>query len=221
MFLYRNTPVVVLLSVNRKNSAQIPLCLSTIRLRAMKKLVALTALILLALTGCSAESEPAEPATSAPVAIENYSGNEESKERVITYAEAIEASYQKLYETGMTERVTSAGDDYILSYAPQEEFFAGLYNVEVDDVIVVSDELFFTVASAYRALQDAATVVTETEAGISFSNPQLGDFTVLIADGLVVSGFDNNGSWTGEFSYEPDDRVSELVEAVLLEEAGN
>jgi hypothetical protein len=184
----------------------------------MKKLVSLLAAALLTLTGCSEIGSPAVP---VPVAVENFVGDQESKERVITYAEIIEASYQKLFETGMTERVTSAGDDYILSYAPQDEFIAGLYNVEVADVIVVNDELFFTVASAYRALQDPATVVTETENGISISHPEFGDFTVVIADGLVVSGFDNSGSWTGEFSYEPDSRVTELVEAALLEEAGN
>lgn len=65
----------------------------------------------------------------------------------------------------MTERVTSAGDRYILSYQPSEAFQAGIYNIEFDDVLVVEDELFFTVATAFRAIQDPNTVVEETDTG--------------------------------------------------------
>jgi hypothetical protein len=180
------------------------------------KLLALLSVALLALTGCTADG--GAPSARQPIAVENFVGDSQAKERVAGYAEAIEASYQKLYETGMTEKVTSAGDEYILSYAPAENFVAGLFNVEVEDVIVVEDELFFTVASAYRALQDPATVVTETETGVSISHPEFGDFTVVIENELVVSGFDNSGSWTGDFSYEPDPRVMELVARALAEE---
>ena len=179
------------------------------------KLLGLVAIGILALTGCTAA--PATPST--PPAVENYVGDAESTERVIGYAEAIEASYQKLYETGMAESVTSAGDQYILSYAPGDEFVAGLYNVEIDDVILVNDELFFTVATAYQAIQDPVTEVTETETGVSLSHPEFGDFTVVIEDGLIVSGFDNGGSWSGDFVYQPDARVSELVAEVLAEES--
>ena len=174
---------------------------------------AITVVGALALTGCAEATAP-----STPPAIENFVGDAQAQERVAGYAEAIEASYAKLYETGMAETVTSAGDDYILSYAPSERFVAGLYNVEIEDVILVEDEIFFTVGSAYLALQDPLTVVTETETGVSISNPEYGDFTVVIENGLVVSGFDNAGSWTGTFAYEPDPKVTELVAELLAAE---
>lgn len=179
----------------------------------MKKLVALALAGLVSLTGCSTQS----PVQSLP-AVEQYQGEPESKERVIGYAEAIQASYQKLYETGMSEEVTSAGDRYILSYAPQEKFYAGLYNLEIEDVVVIEQEELFTVASAYLALQDSVTVVTETDTGVSISHPEYGDFTLVIVDGLVVSAFDNNGSWTGEFSYEPNQMVTDLVAEIVAAE---
>lgn len=178
-------------------------------------LVAILAIAGLTLTGC-AEAE-SSTAPSTPAAVENFVGEPEAKERVAGYAEAIDASYQKLYETGMAESVTSAGDRYILSYAPGGDFVAGLYNVEIEDVILVDDELFFTVATAYQALQDPLTVVTETDSGVSMSHPEFGDFTVVIENGLVVSGFDNGGSWTGDFVYEPDQKVTDLVNELLAE----
>lgn len=181
-----------------------------------KSLFAIFTVALLSLVGCSSEEQSATPPT--PAAVENFVGDSQAQERVAGYAEAINASYAKLYETGMSEFVTSVGDDYILSYEPGDQFYAGLYNVEFDDVIVVEDELFFTVATAYRALQDPTTVITETENGVSISHPEFGDFTVVIENGLVVSGFDAAESWTGEFVYEPTDRVSELVAEVLAEE---
>ena len=179
-----------------------------------KLLLASLAVSALLLSGCT---EAAVVPSAAP-AVENFVGDTQAQERVAGYAEAIEASYAKLYETGMAETVTSAGDDYILSYAPGERFVAGLYNVEIEDVILVEDEMFFTVGSAYLALQDPMTVITETETGVSISHPEYGDFTVVIENGLVVSGYDNGGSWTGTFAYEPDPRVTELVSELLAAE---
>lgn len=178
----------------------------------MKKLLVLIASTLL-LAGCT----PTEPATQLP-AVEQYQGEPEQVERVVGYAEAVQASYEKLYETGMSETVTSAGDRYILSYAPQENFYAGLYNLEIEDVVVIEQEELFTVASAYLALQDPVTVIEETENGISINHPEYGNYTIVIQDGLVVSAFDNNGTWTGEFVYEPNQMVTDLVAKIVAAE---
>lgn len=179
------------------------------------KQLATAAIVLLALAGCSSEQSVSGAQNQTPS--QSAAVKSESETPEISYIEAIEASYQKLYEAGMTERVTSAGDRYILSYQPAERFQAGLYNIEFDDVIVVEDELFFTVATAFRAIQDPNTVVEETDTGVSISNEQFGDFTIVIEGGLVVSGFDNGGSWEGEFFYEPDPTVMELVARALAE----
>lgn len=179
----------------------------------MRKLIALILIGLLGLSGCTSE-----PSASNLPAVEVYQGDAQSTERVIGYAEAIEASYQKLYETGMSEEVTSAGDRYILSYAPQDKFYAGLYNLEIEDVVVVEQEELFTVAAAHLALQDPATVIAETDSGVSITHPEYGDFTLVIVDGLVVSASDNSGSWTGEFSYEPNQMVTDMVAEILAEE---
>jgi hypothetical protein len=169
-------------------------------------------LVALALSGCtSTSSTPSFPA------VENYVGDAPSVERVDGYAEAVAESYRLLYEVGMHEVVSSAGDDYILSYAPQENFYAGLYNPEVEGVILIEDEDYFTVASAHLALQDPATLVIETANGLSLNHPALGNFTIVIHDGLVVSGFDNDGEWTGSFFYEPDPMVTKLVLEQLAE----
>lgn len=179
------------------------------------KLLAALTILALALTGCSSvEQDSAE--TSSASAPSNTQSSEPAE--TVGYEAAINASYQKLYETGMTERVTSAGGRYILSYVPAEKFEAGLYNIEFDDVIVVEDELFFTVATAYRGIQDPDTVVEETDTGVSISNELFGDFTIVIENGLVVSGFDNGGSWEGEFSYKPDAMVTELVAQMMAEQ---
>lgn len=173
----------------------------------MRSLIALPLLLLaLMASGCAPiQSTQAEPeVTASPTA-------SESVEAEVGYAAAIAESYRLLYEVGMREEVTSGGDRYILSYAPQEKFYAGLYNLELDDVIIIEQEEFFTVASAHLALKDPATIIIETETGVSLSNPSFGDFTVIIENGLVIAGFENAGNWTGTFSYEPDAMVTDLV----------
>lgn len=179
----------------------------------MRTLFALP-LVVLALTlgGCSTT-----PVTPSFPAVENFVGDSPAQQRVVGYAEAIEESYRLLYEVGMREEVTSAGDRYILSYAPQEEFYAGLYNLEVEDLILVEQEELFTVATARLALLDPITILTETDTGIAISHPQHGDFTLVIENGLVVSAFENAGNWTGIFSYEPDALVTQLVLELLAE----
>lgn len=166
----------------------------------------------LTLSGCSTTA-----ATPSFPAVQNYVGDTPSVERVVGYAEAIAKSYELLYEVGMREEVTSAGDRYILSYAPQERFYAGLYNLEVEDVILVEQEELFTVATARLALLDPATLITETVDGFSINHPQHGDFTMVIENGLVVSAFENSGNWIGVFSYEPDAMVTRLVQELLAE----
>jgi len=169
-------------------------------------------LVALALSGCTST-----PSTPSFPAVENFVGDAPSVERVDGYAEAVAESYRLLYEVGMHEEVTSAGDDYILSYAPQENFYAGLYNVEFRDVLLVQEEELFTVAAARLALLDYFTSVTETETGISISHPEHGDFTLVVENGLVVSAFENSGDWTAVFTYEPDAMVTELVLELLAE----
>lgn len=163
-------------------------------------------LVALVLTGCS----PVATTPNFP-AVENFVGDAPAVERVAGFAEAVEKSYRLLYEVGMREEVISAGDEYILSYAPQENFYAGLYNPEVEGVILIEDEDYFTVASAHLALQDPATLVIETANGLSLSHPSFGNFTIVIEGDLVVSGFDNDGEWTGVFIYEPDAKVTAMV----------
>lgn len=169
-------------------------------------------MVALVLSGCSTvATTPNFPA------VDNYVGDAPAVERVAGFAEAVEESYRLLYETGMSEEVVSAGDRYILSYSPQENFYAGLYNLEVEDLILVEQEELFTVATARLALLDPAAIITETESGISISHPAHGDFTLVIEGGLIVSAFENAGNWTADFTYEPNAMVTEMVLELLAE----
>ena len=185
-----------------------------------KTLAALSLLALLTLAGCAQAPEAAQTPAATPTATTTETAEPEPTDDREPYEIAIEASYLKLYETGMREEVTSVGDRYVLSYAPQENFYAGLYNLELDDVIVVQQEELFTVASAYLALDDPQSVIVVTDTGVSITNPNLGDFTVVIENGLVVSGSANDGSWTGVFTYEPDPKVTQMVEELVAQEQG-
>ena len=187
-----------------------------------KTLLPIAALLLITLAGCAPADQPIETPTQSPssTASETESAEPEPSDEREEYEIAIENSYLKLYETGMREEVTSVGDRYILSYSPQENFYAGLYNLELDDVIVVQQEELFTVASAYLALDDPKSVIVITDTGVSITNPDLGDFSLVIENGLVVSGSANDGSWTGVFSYEPDPEVTKMVEELVAEQQG-
>ena len=160
---------------------------------------------------------PSADATSQQQS-EQQDGAPDSDADSVDLLKAVETSYELWLSDGMTEVVTSAGDYYILSYAPGEEFVAGLYNVGLDDIIPIEQPEFFTVYSAWLMLQDPATVVTENGNRLTLNNEAYGNFVVTVVDGFIVSGEDVFGSWSGEFSYEPDAAVIARLQALLAGE---
>jgi len=65
--------------------------------------------------------------------------------------EAVEASYQLWLTNGMTEKVASWGQRYVLTYQPNAQggaFLAGLCNLEIDDIIPIEQPERFTGYSA-------------------------------------------------------------------------
>ena len=111
----------------------------------MKSKLTLLAIAVLALTGCSAQESL--PAADQLPAVKNFIATSapEAPEEVVSYAQVIKDSYELFLENGMTEEVVSAGDRYILTYEPREEFVAALYNLEFDDVVGIEQKELFTV----------------------------------------------------------------------------
>ena len=162
------------------------------------------------LAGCA----PAEVASStAPEATTSATAPATAVE--VNVLDAVEASYQLWLSQGMTEEVDSSGDTYILTYQPGGDFVAALYNVELEDVIPIEQPELFTVYSAWMMLQDDETVVVEGDNQLSLSNESYGNFTVFIENGLIVSGEEASGAWTGVFRYEPDRAILELLDEAL------
>jgi len=183
------------------------------------KLLALLGAVVsvLLLSGCAAGVDagdvgPAPAATSSASATDVGGEEAPGSEIEVSLLEAVEASYQLWLTNGMTEEVTSSGDRYVLTYQPGGEFVAALYNLDFDDVIPIEQPELFTVYSAWMMLQDDATVVVEGDNQLSLSNESYGNFTVFIENGLIVSGEEASGSWTGVFRYEPDIDVLELLD---------
>ena len=159
------------------------------------------------LGGC-APAEAPEPVASESV---TQSPQEEQPEELTT-EEIIIASHDKFFAEGMTERVESGGDNYILSYAPTEEFVAALYNETFDDVISVSERGMFTVLSAYDALQSGTATITQNGNLITIETQEFGSFEVTVENGLIVSGRDLSDSWSGTFEYAPDAETLEKLQ---------
>ncbi len=178
----------------------------------MKRLLSLL-LLAPVLVGCSSADEL--PAAADLPAVKNFiaSAAPVEPEEVVGYADVIRNSYELFLEQGMTEEVTSAGDRYILTYEPGEEFLAALYNLEFEDVVGVTQKELFTVYSAWAMLSEEATVIEDTPEGYSLSHPDYGSFYVFIENGLIVGGSGIDAGWTGVFRYEPDPAVLSLLDS--------
>lgn len=178
----------------------------------MKRLLSLL-LLAPVLVGCSSADKL--PAAADLPAVKNFiaSAAPVEPEEVVGYADVIRNSYELFLEQGMTEEVTSAGDRYILTYEPGEEFLAALYNLEFEDVVGVTQKELFTVYSAWAMLSEEATVIEDTPEGYSLSHPDYGSFYVFIENGLIVGGSGIDAGWTGVFRYEPDPAVLSLLDS--------
>lgn len=170
------------------------------------RLFSLGILLMIGLAGCAAEAEA--PAASTPTA----SASETAAEPVALSAEEIiTASHDLFFAQGMTERVSSGGDNYILSYAPQEEFTAALYNETFDDVIAVSERGMFTVLAAYDLMSSGEAEISYEGNEITILSESQGSFVVEVADGLIVAGHEINDAWSGTFEYAPDQATLDLL----------
>ena len=172
----------------------------------MKRL-SLALIALLALSGCaSVETEEATRQISSQSESDSSSNQNDDQQEPLGYQEIIELSYQEFLEKGMTERVESAGDNYVLSANPDSDFKAGLYNETFDDILDVSrDNLqLFTVVSAKLMLEQEDTIIEPGDNSVSLTHPDYGDFTVFFENNLIIAGESNNDGWTGTFEYSPD-----------------
>lgn len=171
----------------------------------MKRL-SLALSLLLALSGCAAAESEDSPQQSQATGSDSDNSSEQVDSEPLGYEEIIQRSYQEFLDKGMTERVESAGDNYVLTANPDSDFKAGLYNETFDDILDVSkDNLqLFTVVSAKLMLEQDDTVISEDENSVSLSHPDYGDFTVFFENNLIVSGESNNDGWVGTFEYSPD-----------------
>lgn len=176
------------------------------------KLISLALVTLFVLSGCAATDSASDETTNGTQTeqsnesqSENQADNQETDED-LGYQEIIERSYQEFLAKGITERVESAGDNYVLTANPAGEFKAGLYNESFDDILNVTEDnlQLFTVVAAKMMMEREETVVEEGEDSVSLNHPEFGDFTVYFQNNLITSGESNTGDWSGVFVYEPD-----------------
>ena len=170
----------------------------------MTKALALLTMLAIGLTGCAnpdAGNVPSSPsgetAQDLPTAL--------SPEQVI------EASVSAFETLGMTEFVSSGGDNYILTYEPGETFVAALYNESFDDVISIDQPEMFTVYAAHLMSQTKGVSYVETECGFEITAPYSPGMSLCIQDGLIISGSALDGSWEGNFNYSTDQDVLALI----------
>jgi hypothetical protein len=175
------------------------------------KRISLALVTLFVLSGCAAADSTSNDMDSVTNQTDesqtesSQSDNQETDED-LGYQEIIERSYQEFLAKGITERVESAGDNYVLTANPDSDFKAGLYNESFDDILdVTKDNLqLFTVVAAKMMLEREETAIEESDNSVSLTHPEFGDFTVYFEDNLITSGESNNGDWSGVFVYEPD-----------------
>lgn len=175
------------------------------------KRISLALVTLFVLSGCAAaDSASDDTGIGTKQTDQSQTDNSQSDgqevEEDLGYQEIIERSYQEFLAKGITERVESAGDNYVLTANPDSDFKAGLYNESFDDILDVTEDnlQLFTVVAAKMMLEREETVIEEGEDSVSLTHPEFGDFTVYFQNNLITSGESNTGDWSGVFIYEPD-----------------
>lgn len=175
------------------------------------KRISLALVTLFVLSGCAAADSASDDTgigtnQTDQSQTDNSQSDGQELEEDLGYQEIIERSYQEFLAKGITERVESAGDNYVLTANPDSDFKAGLYNESFDDILDVTEDnlQLFTVVAAKMMLEREETVVEEGEDSVSLTHPEFGDFTVYFQNNLITSGESNTGDWSGVFIYEPD-----------------
>lgn len=169
----------------------------------MKTRSLITTVVLLVLSGCSGE-------VIAPTHAEDQWSLETLE---LTPAQVVQNSLAAFEAQGMTEKVFSGGDNYILTYEPGETFVAALYNESFDDVIPVDQPELFTVYAAHLLTENPEVNYVVTDCGFDITAPDAPGMSVCVENDLIVSGHALDDSWNGTFSYLPDQDILAMLDA--------
>ena len=189
---------------------------------SIRRSVLVFALALL-LSGCtgqvdapSASVEPSVTASAADETQESSPAGEELAESSVL--EIIERSYLRFEEQGMTERVLSGGESFVLLFDPkQPDYQAAWFNLDTGERELIFETDYFTLFVAYLMVDAPGFEIETVEGGFVLSAPDWTPISYQVSEGYLVGARGVEQDWVATFEYSVDQEFLPELEALAKE----
>jgi hypothetical protein len=205
----------------------------TVKMKTKIFLLSLLTLPLL-LAGCVASSPltqdpaqtPAQTSTSEPslTASPSETASEpetDSEAGVLMEAEVyevVERSYLLFEERGMTERVISEGEEFVLLFDPEQpDYQAAWFNLDTGERELIFETDYFTLFVAYLMLDVPGHEIEIAPGGFVLSAPEWNPIEYSVKDGLLTGAKGVEFDWDATFDYSVDSELVVGLEALAAE----
>lgn len=158
----------------------------------MLRVSSLVLAITLLLTACTPTPRPTEVLASGDPAA------------IAAISEVLNSSIAKANASGMTERLSAEGENYLITFEPAEKFEAVVLHLELDDVVKVDRLGVFSIWLLQELLAKSTSSVVTNEGGFTVETSDLGTLEVSLSEGLITSVAATNEGWRAEITFQTD-----------------
>ena len=119
--------------------------------------------------------------------------------------EVVERSYLLFEEVGMTERVVSDGEEFVLLFDPQQpDYQAAWFNLDTGESELIFETDYFTLFVAYLMVDVPGHEIEIVSGGFVLSAPEWNPIEYIVKDGLLTGAKGVEFDWVASFDYSVD-----------------
>ena len=119
--------------------------------------------------------------------------------------EVVERSYLLFEEHGMTERVVSDGEEFVLLFHPEQpDYQAAWFNLDTGESELIFETDYFTLFVAYLMLDVPGHEIELVPGGFVLSAPEWNPIEYTVKDGYLAGAHGVEFDWVATFDYSVD-----------------
>lgn len=189
-------------------------------MRSSSPRLALVLFLTILLSGCAgiAPAPTSSPESSGTTPEASSSQPESSPNEQLTETsvlEVIERSYLRFEAEGMTERVESDGESFVLLFDPkQPDYQAAWFNLDTGESELIFETDYFTLFVAYLMLDVPGHEIELVPGGFVLSAPEWNPIEYTVKGGLLTGAKGVEFDWDATFEYGVHQELVPKLEAL-------
>jgi hypothetical protein len=157
------------------------------------------------ITSSTSEAPEASTNSESPSASDSVADGDPVLLTEAEVYEVVERSYLLFEERGMTERVISEGEEFVLLFDPEQpDYQAAWFNLDTGESELIFETDYFTLFVAYLMLDVPGHEIEIVPGGFVLSAPEWNPIEYTVKDGYLTGAKGVEFDWVATFDYSVD-----------------